>query len=104
MKRKTKPKADLKPPGMMLWKWIDGSIENMAEVEPAVEELCKVADRLEEVRSQINADGVMVGGKPHGLLALEVKLSGQFRNLWRASGLGDRTDDARRPVGRPEGT
>jgi hypothetical protein len=46
-------------------------------------ELCKIHDRLTQVRTILSAEGLVVDKKPHPLTTLEVKLSGQFRMLWR---------------------
>jgi hypothetical protein len=46
-------------------------------------ELCRVQDRLAQVRETLAAEGLMVEKKAHPLASLEVKLSGQFRMLWR---------------------
>jgi hypothetical protein len=100
MKTQTKPPADLKRPGRELWRWIEGEY-SLQGAEPLVSELCRVCDRLAQVREAIAAEGVGEGGKRNPLLDSEMKLSGQFSKLWRVLGLADKPEAAKRPVGRP---
>jgi hypothetical protein len=98
----TRAPNDFKKAGKELWKWLDDMADNVDECGPAVLELCRIADRLAEVRSRIATDGLIdEKGRRNPLTDLEIKLSGQFGKLWRILGLADKADAAKRPVGRP---
>jgi hypothetical protein len=97
---KTKPPADLKRPGRDLWAWVEAEYD-LTGSEPLVAELCRVCDRLAEVRAAIAEEGVGADGKRNPLLDSEMKLSGQFGKLWRTLGMADKPEAAKRPVGRP---
>jgi len=85
----TKPPHGLGKAGHKLWHHVASNYDLMGN-EPVLEELCRVADRLAEVRSRIAEDGLVDGnGRKHALADLEPKLSGQFRMLWRLLGLSD---------------
>ena len=105
---KMKLPADLGADGRRLFAWLD-EIADIAAAEPLVVELCRIADRLGEVRAKLSSQGVTVTGargRPakNPLCDVELKLSGQYAKLWRALGLADKTpDDSRRSVGRPPG-
>ena len=58
--------------------------------------LCEVEDRLFQVRTEIDRIGISDAA---ALLATEVKLTAQFRQIWKALRLGD--DIQPRSVGRP---
>jgi hypothetical protein len=96
----TKPPADLKKPGRDLWRWIADEF-TVEDSLPLVAELCRVADRLAEVRASIAEDGVGDSEKRNPLLDSEMKLSGQLGKLWRVLGLADKPEPMKRPVGRP---
>ena len=98
----------LKPDGegRRLWAWLHESCEGIDSCQPLVMELCKMSDRLAEVRQKIAAQGLSVSGArgrtaKNPLLDMEVKLSKQFQVLWRSLGLADAPQEERRPVGRP---
>ena len=91
---------DLKPAGRALWKQTLEEWSGFEGIEAILAELCRVHDRLSEIRQRIDADGIMPGGKAHQLLPIEAKLSGQFRMLWRGLGLSDDDQPKNRP-GRP---
>lgn len=99
----TKPPSDLRAPGKKLWNELGASFD-FTDAEPLVGELCRIQDRLCEVRAQLAKDGLQVGGKAHPLLGIEVKLSGQFRNLWRMAGFADPAPMEKRGPGRPVGS
>ena len=95
---------DLKPEGegIRLWQWLHAECENIAECEPLVIEICRIADRLEQVRSKIAAGGLWItGSKKSPMLDVEIKLSSQFNKLWKQLGLSDKPQAEKRPVGRP---
>jgi hypothetical protein len=94
-----KPEQSLGKHGRKLWTEITAQFD-VVGVEPLLGELCALKDRLAEVREAIAAKGVVEAGK---LLDTEVRLCGQFRQLWRAIGLGDRDSEPKR-IGRPPGT
>lgn len=95
---------DLGTAGRQLWKRVEAAYDTEG-VEDLLCELCRVADRLHEVRSTLKRDGLTVTEdgklKRHPLADLEPKLSGQFRMLWRTAGLADNPDEPARPIGRP---
>lgn len=95
-----KPPKELKPPGKALW----NSVLDFADIagcEPLLAELCKIADRLHQVREQIAEDGLVdEDGKKHTLADLETRLVGQYLASWKMLGLAD-SGEPRRPVGRP---
>jgi hypothetical protein len=102
----------LKPDGegQKLWAWLttSGEIEGIEGCQPLAIELCRLADRLEEVRSKIASQGLYVSGSrgrpaKNPLIDIEVKLSGQFAKVWRVLGLADKPVEQRLPVGRPPG-
>ena len=94
--------------GEKLWAWMNLQTDDPEGCRPLLEEICLVADRLEEVRAKIATQGLLVSG-PRGrasknpLLDIELKLSKQYQLLWRTLGLADKLpdEDPRRPVGRP---
>lgn len=99
-----KEPKDLGPAGRALWRWVErqGSIDG---TEPLLGELCKLQDRLTELRAALTRDGAIIreGGriKKHPAADLEPKISGQFQKIWRLLGLADPPPAERRPVGRP---
>lgn len=96
----TKPPSGLQKSGRELWRKIAemGSIDG---VQPLLQELCKLQDRLTDVRATLEKDGLIVGGKKHVLADLEPKLSAQFQKIWKLLGLADDEPTAKRPPGRP---
>ena len=102
---------DLKSEGRALWVWLDAECENIERCRPLAHELCRIADRLQEVRSKIASQGLVVSGARgrstrNTLLDTELKLAGAYQKFWRQLGLSDKTPDddpvqERRPVGRP---
>lgn len=100
MLKNSKTSKTLKTAGRRLRQWLDEQCETEG-AEPLVTELCKIADRLAEVRAQIAKDGVAPAGKKNPLLDIEIKLSGMFTKTWRTLGLADKEPEVRRPVGRP---
>lgn len=101
---KPKTPSGLGPDGRKLWAWIAAEF-SVDGTEPLVTEICRVADRLAEVRKAIGEQGVGgADGKRNPLLDSEMKLSGQFGKLWRTLGLADQSPAAKRPVGRPPGS
>jgi hypothetical protein len=87
--------------GKALWEWIVETCDHIEGTEPAAEELCRIKDRLHQVRDAINRQGVSTRGKKNTLLDVEIKLSAQFLKTWRTLGLADKPDETKRPVGRP---
>lgn len=70
-------------------------------LEPAVTELCRAADRLQQIRDILTRDGlVQANGRKHVLVDAETKQAALFVSLWRLIGLAD-SDQPARPVGRP---
>lgn len=95
-----KPPTGLQKPGRDLWRWIveQGDIDGC---EPMVNELCRLQDRLHQVRESISSEGVWLDGKKNPLVDVEMKVSGQFAKVWRLLGLADRDEAPKRPPGRP---
>jgi hypothetical protein len=83
--------------GLELFRWCDDTFE-IEGVLPVVTELCKVADRLQQVRSQLAET------PDNRLINSEVKLSAAYARLWKMAGFGDADKPPARPVGRPEGS
>ena len=100
---KPKPPADLWGAGRRLWRSVTSQYD-VAGVENLLAELCKLADRLQEIRDALNRDGLMIGepGKQrrHPLADLEVKVSAQFQKVYKQMGLSDDQEPKRNP-GRP---
>jgi P27 family predicted phage terminase small subunit len=103
MKRQRLAPNDLQAAGRQLWRRISSEFE-VRGTEDLLQELCRLADRLAEVRSVLKAEGLVVGvgdkQRRHPLADLEPKLSAQYQKVWRLLGLAD-SDQPRRPVGRP---
>lgn len=102
------PPADLKPDGegARLWAWLASEVEGIEQLAPLVTELCRIGDRLQEVRAKLSSQGLMVSGArgrsaKNPLCDLEIKLSCQFSKIWKTLGLADKPAEERRPVGRP---
>ncbi|MGA2155471.1 MAG: hypothetical protein ABSH37_13735 [Bryobacteraceae bacterium] len=100
--------GELKPEGegRRLWDWLHAECDGIEALRPLVLELCRTADRLQEVRVKIAAQGLSVSAArgrsaKNPLLDVELKLSKQFAALWRGLGLSDKPEGERRPVGRP---
>jgi hypothetical protein len=85
--------------GQRLWNELQKSFD-LDGCEPLLTELCRVADRLAEIRAEIARAGVANAGR---LLDVEAKLSGQFRMLWRSLGLTDAEKEPKK-IGRPPGS
>ncbi|MEK7754510.1 MAG: hypothetical protein AAB654_21475 [Acidobacteriota bacterium] len=80
--RLRKPR-DLQAAGRKLWRELTRAFAFEPGETAGLAELCRVADRLAQVRETLVAEGLVVEGKRHPLADLEPKLSGQFRMLWR---------------------
>jgi hypothetical protein len=80
---KLKAPSDLQSAGRRLWKELITTYAFEPGETAGLAELCRVQDRLAEVRSRIAAEGLVQDGRRHPLADLEPKLSGQFRMLWR---------------------
>jgi len=81
--------------GAKLWLWLMSAVEGADSCMPLVVELCRIADRLEEVRAKLALQGLTVSGvrgrsAKNGLLDVELKLSGQFAKIWKTLGLADK--------------
>src|SRR4051794_13672761 len=92
--------------GARLWAWLHSSVEGAETCGPMVEELCRIADRLAEVRLKIAQQGLTISGvrgrsAKNPLLDIEIKLSGQLAKLWKTLGLSDKPDQDSLPIGRP---
>lgn len=74
---------DLGPAGRKLWRELVRCYAFEVGETAGLSELCKIHDRLTQVRTILSAEGLVVEKKPHPLATLEVKLSGAFRMLWR---------------------
>ena len=95
--------------GRRLYRWLMEEVEGAESCRPLTEELCRVADRLEEVRGKIAVQGLTVSAArgrsaKNGLLDVEIKLSGQYSKLWKTLGLADKPEVEKQPVGRPAGS
>jgi hypothetical protein len=103
MKTSTVPK-DLGPSGRALWRWVTQQ-GDISGTEPLVAELCRLQDRLAELRALLAKDGAVLREsgriRKHPAADLEPKISGQFRQAWKLLGLADPPPAERRPVGRP---
>jgi hypothetical protein len=80
--------------GQKLWDWAQQNFES-ARTEPLLMELCRLADRLSEIRRELKK------GLDGRLVNAEVKVCSQFTKTWKLLGLAD-PPKAGRP-GRPEG-
>ena len=96
--------------GERLWAWLhEPEFGGTDACRPMCEEICRIADRLQEVRSKLATQGLSVSA-PRGrqaknpLLDIEIKLSGQFSKLWKTLGLADKPPAEPRPIGRPPGS
>ena len=74
---------DLGPAGRKLWRELVHHYAFESGETASLAELCRIQDRLAQVRETLSAEGLVVEKKPHPLATLEVKLSGAFRMLWR---------------------
>ncbi len=77
---------------------------DFTEVLPLALELCRLADRLAEVRGKIRQQGLTINGKRNPLLSAEVALGKNYMAAWKALGLADKNEDGKRRVGRPNGS
>lgn len=99
-----KPPKDLGTAGKALWRWCvqQGDVSG---TEPLLGELCRLADRLTELRALLAKDGAIIREagriRKHPASDLEPKISGQFQKVWKLIGLADPPPAERRPVGRP---
>jgi hypothetical protein len=93
--------------GQQLWVWLRAECDESLEAcRPLAIELCRIADRLQEVREKIRSQGLSVSAARgrstrNPLIDTEIKLSKQYQVLWRGLGLSDKPEEERRPVGRP---
>ncbi len=74
---------DLLPAGRKLWRELTRTFAFESGETAGLAELCRIQDRLAQVRETLARDGMVTGGRRHPLADLEPKLSGQFRMLWR---------------------
>jgi hypothetical protein len=96
--------------GAELWQWLEAEVEEIERARPLALELCRIAQRLSDIRAKLAVQGLTVAGVRgrsvrNPLMDSELRLSAQYAKLWRALGLsvaapGDATKPAR-PVGRP---
>ena len=93
----TQAPAGLPAAGMELWQHITEQ-NDIAGVEPLIEQLCHVAARLSALRDAIAASV----GPDHRMVAAECKLLAQYARLWSLAGLADDDSHKRKP-GRPAG-
>lgn len=83
--------------GARLWLWLHVQVANLLDNEPLAVELCQMADRVEEIRSRIAQQGLMISG-PKGrsvknpLLDMELRYSRGIKDLWKTLGLADKGD------------
>ena len=82
MTKLRKPR-DLGLAGRKLWRELSRTFVFEPGETGGLAELCRIQDRLSQVRETLAAEGLVVEGKRHPLADLEPKLSGQFRMLWR---------------------
>jgi hypothetical protein len=87
----------LQKPGRNLWK----AICQEYDVEPGAElvlgEICRLWDRLHEIRERLAADGLTLTEgegarkrtRKHPLADLEPKISAAFIKAWKTAGLAD---------------
>jgi hypothetical protein len=92
--------------GRRLWSWLAQNADGVLDSRPLVAELCRMADRLEQVRAKLAQQGLTVTAArgriaSNPLLTQEVRLVKQYENLWRTLGLSDEPEEEKRPVGRP---
>jgi len=81
--------------GQELFHWC-GDHFNIEKVLPVVLELCRLADRLAQVRNELAK-----GGVDSRLINSEVKLSASYARAWKMAGFGD--PEVKGRVGRPAG-
>lgn len=100
-----KTPANLGAAGRRLWQ----RANKVYEIEPIhcdlLEQACRALDRAESCRAQIDRDGEAVTDRfgqkrKHPLLDAEAQARNQFRQLYKALGLGENEDEQRGP-GRP---
>jgi hypothetical protein len=100
----TKPPNDLRAAGKRLWNDL-GNVFVFDDSAPLVAELCRIADRLAEVRETLTKEGLIdEDGKKHPLADLEPKLSAQLQKLWKLAGFSDPEPKEKRGAGRPVGS
>lgn len=84
MTRVLRAPPDLRPAGKRLWRELTSNFAFDRGETAGLAELCRIGDRLAEVRETLAREGLVgTDGKRHPLADLEPKLSGQFRMLWR---------------------
>jgi len=95
MKNRTTPAVA----GKKLLDWLTNACgpDAVQDNWPLVDELCSLADRLQETRRLLRA---AAGPERARLIRSEVALSGQFLKVWKALGLADPDGPSRGP-GRP---
>ena len=92
-----KPPRNLKKPGRNLWKTICRDYEVEPGAELVLGEICRIWDRLHEVRARLAAEGLTLTEgegarqriRKHPLLDSEPKLVASFVKCWKAAGLAD---------------
>lgn len=92
--------ADLGPAGRRLWRWLRRQFDGVDDLEPLALELCRLADRLHEVRARLAAPDLPALDFAR-LAGAEVRLSASFVRTWRALGLSDGDSPPARGRGRP---
>lgn len=84
--------------GAQLWQWLEGEFEGLESCRPLALELCRISQRLSDVREKIAVQGLTVSGVRgrsvrNPLLDTEMKLASLVAKMWRALGLADKTPD-----------
>lgn len=87
----TIPKS-LETPGRALWRKLESEYI-VTGIEPLLEQLCTVHDRLHQLRAELKKRGITEGQK---LLADEARMLGQYRQLWKAAGFADEPKQQKR--------
>jgi len=105
-----KKPSGLKPAGRRLWSWLEDNCGTLEPAAPLVAQLCRLADRIDEVQAKLAGEGVTVTikpvkgtpkVKPHPLATLEIKLLAEYRATWRLLGLAEEVPPQKRARGRP---
>jgi len=106
--RQPRGPADLKGPGRKLWRELVQRY-TVEGCEPVLGELCRLFDRLQEVRDRLGAEGLTIteadgaSTRKHPLVDSEPKLSAAFVKAWKTLGLDKETEPAKHR-GRPGGS
>ena len=100
---KQAPPKDLKAAGKALWCDICAQADSIEGTEPMLAELCRLSDRLAEIRETLKREGLMIVDKRHPLVDAEMKCTAQYQRVWRTLGLAEAEPDPVRGKGRPLG-